>query len=322
VASPKRCGKCQKRPYCSRECQLHDWKLGHKHWCSISGENGYDFEVREVLGKGRGIFAKKCFERGDVVMMERPLPHGRNSKVEEFASSESVLKAVMALMPHGGSLRAIFDLNSMGCNDESGVGESGLFVTMAYLNHACLANTLHHFVDSHGVKILSASRRIEQGEEITISYINQETEEFLNGACASNRSELLRKKWGFVCDCLACSNPASIGEKFNRMLELDTTIMECGRTMKYDLGIRAAKALLRIYDDLGEHPKNYSRTYYDLFQLSIMRRSTLGLASGYLRLAIDERKLFLRNVPDETLQRFERYMKSPASHMAYLSAER
>ena len=78
VASPRRCGKCHKRPYSSRECQLHDWKLGHKHWCSISGENGYDFEVREVLGKGRGIFAKKCFERGEVVMMERPLPlaHG------------------------------------------------------------------------------------------------------------------------------------------------------------------------------------------------------------------------------------------------------
>ena len=78
VASPRRCGKCHKRPYSSRECQLHDWKLGHKHWCSISGENGYDFEVREVLGKGRGIFAKKCFERGKVVLMERPLPlaHG------------------------------------------------------------------------------------------------------------------------------------------------------------------------------------------------------------------------------------------------------
>jgi len=192
VASPKRCGQCHKRSYCSRECQLRDWKLGHKHWCSISGENGYDFEVREVLGKGRGIFAKKCFERGEVVMMERPLPlaHGRHSKVAELASCQSVLKAVMALMPHGGSLRAKFDLNSMGCSDESGsfVGESRLFVTMAYLNHACLANTLHHFVDAHGVKIISASRRIEQGEEITISYINKESE-------ASTRCELLRKKW-------------------------------------------------------------------------------------------------------------------------------
>ena len=37
--------------------------------------------------------------------------------------------------------------------------------------------------------------------------------------------------------------------------------------MKYDLGIQAAKDLLKIYDDLGVHPKNYSRTYYDHFQL-------------------------------------------------------
>ena len=139
-----------------------------------------------------------------------PLAHSK------FASSQSVLHAVIALMPDGGSLRSKFDLNAMGCGDED---ENGLFVTMSYVNHACLANTLHHFVDDHGVKIISASRRIEQGEEITVSYINEESE-------ASTRCEFLRKKWGFVCDCLACSNPASIGEKFNRMLELDTTIME------------------------------------------------------------------------------------------------
>ena len=31
---PKRCGKCRQPQYCSREHQLHDWKSGHKLFCS------------------------------------------------------------------------------------------------------------------------------------------------------------------------------------------------------------------------------------------------------------------------------------------------
>ena len=31
---PKRCGKCRQPQYCSREHQVHDWKNGHKLFCS------------------------------------------------------------------------------------------------------------------------------------------------------------------------------------------------------------------------------------------------------------------------------------------------
>ena len=439
VSSPKRCGKCSKRVFCSRACQIQDWKLGHKHWCCIAGEIGHDFEVREAQAKGLGVFAKRPFERGDVIMMERPamhrpdllaaasdpshvkvaefaidpdgerigpvfmrantdftmfvklldtqlpvLRHGRDLLVgypmamiprivtsdlsdrdykqftcdvrrnahhpggmensirmldvvpaaasaqdaaaaeqkdrEEHASSTattSVLHKAMTLMPHRGSLREKFDLNAMGCGDDD---ESGLFLTMSYLNHACLANSLHHFVDPHGVKIVSASRRIEPGEEITITYVNFEADSLLN-IFGSTRSTLLRKKWGFSCDCMACTDP-SVGQKFDHMRELDQIILECGKRRQYDRGIRCANALIKIYDELGEHPKVYSRTYYDLFQLAIARRSTLGKANGYLRLALEHRKLLVGDTPDETVRQYEQLMKTPSSHMGFLIGER
>ena len=66
LCSPvKLCGKCQKRAYCSRECQLVDWSpngkgQGHKNWCHLDcGEEDIDWEVVSIPGKGLGIVAKR-----------------------------------------------------------------------------------------------------------------------------------------------------------------------------------------------------------------------------------------------------------------------
>jgi hypothetical protein len=61
----KLCGKCKKRAYCSRDCQLVDWPLkgkgqGHKNWCHLEcGEEDVDWEVTPIPGKGLGIVAKR-----------------------------------------------------------------------------------------------------------------------------------------------------------------------------------------------------------------------------------------------------------------------
>ncbi|XP_035713634.1 uncharacterized protein LOC118438048 [Folsomia candida] len=56
----KKCGKCGRRAYCSRECQKIDWKIkngddgkppksqGHINWCGLSyGEEDLDWVLRE-----------------------------------------------------------------------------------------------------------------------------------------------------------------------------------------------------------------------------------------------------------------------------------
>ena len=53
----KKCGKCSTRLYCSRECQVQDWKTGkHKQWCGKAGEKGADYQLRKADEKGLGIF--------------------------------------------------------------------------------------------------------------------------------------------------------------------------------------------------------------------------------------------------------------------------
>lgn len=35
----KRCSRCKAKLYCSKECQIQDWKNGHKHYCkSVTDE--------------------------------------------------------------------------------------------------------------------------------------------------------------------------------------------------------------------------------------------------------------------------------------------
>lgn len=33
------CSKCASTTYCSKECQIHDWKNGHKTVCATSRKN-------------------------------------------------------------------------------------------------------------------------------------------------------------------------------------------------------------------------------------------------------------------------------------------
>lgn len=44
----KRCGKCSKRRFCSKECQKADWQDGHKLWCGAAGEIDCDYTIREA----------------------------------------------------------------------------------------------------------------------------------------------------------------------------------------------------------------------------------------------------------------------------------
>ena len=95
----KRCGKCKKRIYCSRDCQLNDWKFGgHRHWCGIAGELGHDVAVRSIgATKGRGLFALRRFSRGDKLLVERLTIKNPRSPQDV---SEGVLRAAAELTPH------------------------------------------------------------------------------------------------------------------------------------------------------------------------------------------------------------------------------
>ena len=56
---------CKKVSYCSKVCQAKDWKT-HKPTCP-------PYIIREVPGKGMGVFATRKIKEGQVILQEYPL---------------------------------------------------------------------------------------------------------------------------------------------------------------------------------------------------------------------------------------------------------
>ena len=56
---------CRKVSYCSKECQAKDWKA-HKPSCR-------PFAIKDAPGKGKGLFATRNIQEGEVILEEYPL---------------------------------------------------------------------------------------------------------------------------------------------------------------------------------------------------------------------------------------------------------
>lgn len=303
-----KCAACKKRSYCSRECQTADWKCGHKHWCGVAGELGADFDIRDtgIPGKGLGIFALRDFQRSEKIMAERYVMSNEGAgTIPE--GSEPIAAAVMALDPAGASMTAKFLLNCISCEDEGGL--SGLFLHMSRVNHDCIGNSAHFYVEKHQVKILVAARAIQAGEEITFSYV-----------CGGTSKAFLSKKWGFTCSCPACLNPA-LGGLVEEMHELDADIPRLGRRGEEDMAIRKARRLLSVYDQLGASScMSYARTYYDLFSMNVTRQRTMDEAKRFIKLAHQAECETYSGCKDRTcgwMLKFQGYVGNPALHPNY-----
>jgi hypothetical protein len=304
-----KCGGCKSRKYCSDKCKIQDWKEGgHKLWCGAIGELGKDYEIRLTDVKGLGMFALRNFERGEKIAIEKPIltfssPDLLHKNIRLDGLLESQVEAIRNLAPSGSSnLYEKIALNMM----SNGNSESCLMINLSRINHDCIGNSDHLFEEKHKLMLLIANCPIRTGDEITFSYSNK-TPHFL-----------LREKWGIECNCEHV-------DKLQRIKTLDDEIYEFGSTNRQDKAIASAKELLKIYDDLKLGILSYSRTYYDLFSISVSRKKTLNDAMIWIKKALEEELLKYSGCKDQSLgniDKYKRYVSNPSSHPNYLVADR
>jgi len=306
---PFRCGACKSRRYCSDICKIQDWKLGgHKFWCGAAGELGIDYEIRLTDNKGFGMFAMRDFQRGEKIAVEKPIlsvsPRDilfKNIKFDTLLKSQ--LEAVNTLAPlNSTDLYNKISLNIM----SGGSSVSYLMINLSRINHDCVGNSDHLFEEKHKLMLLIASCEIKTGDELTFSYSNLKPH------------FLLKEKWGIECNCENIS-------KLEQINTLDNEIFHFGSTNQQDKAISSAKELLKIYDELKLGVLSYSRTYYDLFSVSVSRKKTLSDAMIWIRKAVDEERLKYSGCKDQKLgsiEKYNNYMLNPSSHHNYLVGDR
>jgi hypothetical protein len=308
-----KCGQCRKRQFCSRECQRQDWKSHHKQFCKKTGGIGYDFEIKSCE-KGLGVFALRPFKKNDMIMVERPLlkfPTGTLPK--EDAVPGTAKKAVDALHPHGASFHKKVLINGISLYCASVVpGETGVFVTMSRVNHHCLGNSDHQYLQHRDAMILVASGDINEGEEVTFAYVINTPR--------IERNMRLTLYYEFLCSCSVCTDPG-LEAKLSESRELDDAILRVGSTGQIDLAIRKGLRLIEIYDEIGECSWLYKRTYYDLFQVAITKKRYVKDGEKYIRKAYEAALAYTQDEHDPTVQRMKGLMQSPESHSSYLILE-
>ena len=310
----KKCGACGKRFYCCKEHQVADWRSSHKKWCGKSGELDFDFEIRETDdGKGKGLFTLRNFERGEKIMVERPvirLNECRSDDLREIAvpASEpaSVRVAIDALAKSrtasaANELELIFRTNCCSMGDDG----SGLFVNISRVNHDCIGNSMHSYNKDIGVNLLVANHAIEIDTEVTFSYYPH---------AESQRARVTRlfSVWGFRCSCAACRDEA-LAAKLDRLARLDDVIIRLGGQGKVEQGLRAGRQLIRLYDELRASPNLYSRTYYEMYQIAISSPKHYSSAVAFIKLSHTNAKIYF-GIDCEDVRIKARYVADPRSH--------
>jgi hypothetical protein len=193
----------------------------HSEVCQ--GPPGTHF-VEESQGKGLGVFAAHDLDIGDIIMRETPalkiVPpefikgsgYPMNA-VTEFVRAEfdklspNEQEEIMSLTYHATAheeatmdkLGIIFRTNAY----NSGT-EIGLFPKIARINHSCRPNASYYWSDTLNKRIVYATRKISEGEEIFVSYIPL--------LLTQEQRQRHLDRYGFKCTCVACAQERAAKE--------------------------------------------------------------------------------------------------------------
>ena len=169
--------------------------------------------VEAIPGKGQGVRATRRFARGETVLAEaalftQGLRRTHASVLGALARCTPAQRAAFyALSPGGHAGRhpaalAVFETNVLPCggNDAHGhvAARGGLFLLGARFNSSCVPNVNNHWDATRGLLVFRALRDVEPGEELCLAY----------GKLLATRDERraeMRAKFGFECQCEACS---------------------------------------------------------------------------------------------------------------------
>ncbi|RFU27434.1 hypothetical protein B7463_g8900, partial [Scytalidium lignicola] len=179
------------------------------------------YKVIPSPGRGLGAFAITPIPRGTKIIIEEPLVSvelpkivpGQGYRIVDMVNdlefsfenlSVEEQEQYLDLHEHRfpseqdqSKLLTIFRSNAY----NTGNNRVGLFPRIARINHSCKPNCGNYWSEQMGHRVIFAAVDIEEGEELTVSYIP------LLKPASERKSRL--GQYGFTCDCIACQSRES-----------------------------------------------------------------------------------------------------------------
>ncbi|KAK7974064.1 hypothetical protein PG989_015912 [Apiospora arundinis] len=177
------------------------------------------WEVRRIPNKGCGVVATALIEPGTRILMEKPL-YIRPMTDDPIPEQNSIVESLIRNLSDPAQRNAFHELASsfsvlypdhpyysIATTNEvvlSGAqaGASGLFLQWSRFNHACTPSAYWAWNDEgvmSGTLTVHAIRRIQPGDEISISYFENRV------MSHDDRERYLAEIYCFSCDCALCS---------------------------------------------------------------------------------------------------------------------
>ncbi|KAF1829404.1 SET domain-containing protein [Decorospora gaudefroyi] len=188
------------------------------------------FYTHDFPGKGRGLVANKTLQRGDQIFASMPILI-TDPELYSLATPDRLAllhRGISTLPVHTQSLFwALMGRSSTGDDPVDdrittnnfevridGAMQSALIPEIAMLNHDCRPNAAYFFDEETLTHFVHAIRPILPGEEITITYVNNELDR-------DTRVKRLETYWGFTCACSSCTaHPDLVRESDSRLQQI------------------------------------------------------------------------------------------------------
>ncbi|KNG85894.1 SET and MYND domain protein [Aspergillus nomiae NRRL 13137] len=268
--SLKNCTGCKVVKYCDKECQRKDWKFAHAHECAIFKNlnprilpSNARALLRMIVRSERQKYTNEELELFS--QLETHISEIRDQSPEQWeriALSSKAVKAYSGTDMKEETISAFgakLELNSF--NLTSIVSDRmGLYLHpyAALINHSCNYNAAVGF-DGDNLYI-KATRPIQQGEQIFISYVDA------TNPVRLRRSEL-RERYYFDCQCAKCAKDlvAPAHSFLGPESQYDHSAIESAETEIYELLDECSSAV-------ATDPKKTA----ERFQSSIKRLRQIG----------------------------------------------
>ncbi|KAF1994507.1 SET domain-containing protein [Amniculicola lignicola CBS 123094] len=241
------------------QSDIPPWQ-SHNHTCTGSPTA---YAVRPSLGKGLGVFAAHLLEDGAIIMQESPAmriepPPFRQELGFVISELGPVLRSsfsrlqddakatILSLTAHTTGteekkpgydrLVTIFRSNAYNTGKDL-----ALFPLVARINHSCRPNAGYSWSERLQKQIVFATRKIQLGEEISVSYVP------LMYSKADRQKRL--NQYSFKCTCEACSGSQKeieISDERRQSIRGLFALLEKELTLEVARGVVAVKKALQL----------------------------------------------------------------------------
>lgn len=222
----------------SSSASINDHIMDHEIQKQDLDQTSHLFEIRDANDKGLGAFTTSKILRGTTILLEKPLlrvigdylpsdierefQNLSPSSQEDFMTLASVhgikdLKDRIRVIERSSGANPLFEdsrqismlkarsagersiLSTFYSNAISTKDGGAIFLEASRINHSCIPNASYHWAPHLEMVQIRATKDIDEGQEITISYLDP-------CQLAHTRQRWLRDNYGFSCDCPACED--------------------------------------------------------------------------------------------------------------------